>query len=59
MVNININEKIYERWAIFYKMHDKLEYPTLKNFTEKKILEIISLHSVKTEGGTENGTRRT
>lgn len=42
MVMINIDSKVYHQWKKFYKTQDTLEYPSLKNFTEKKMLELIS-----------------
>lgn len=41
MTNINIDSKVYRKWVKFYEKSDKLEYPTLKNFTAKKLLELI------------------
>lgn len=41
---IDITKEIYEAWTKFYEKHDKVEYPTLKNFTEKKLKSIMSLH---------------
>ena len=41
MTNIDINNKVYKKWVKFYEKSDKLEYPTLKNFTAKKLLEVI------------------
>ena len=41
MTNIDIDNKIYKKWVKLYEKSDKLEYPTLKNFTAKKLLELI------------------
>ena len=41
MVNINIDDKVHKEWVKFYNKQNKLEYPTLKNFTAKKLREII------------------
>lgn len=46
MTNIDIDDKVYKHWVDFYKKQNRLEYPTLKNFTAKKLKEMI-----------ENGTR--
>jgi len=45
MTNINIRNEIYVQWVNFYKKHNKIDYPSLKNFTEKKLSEIMSLHN--------------
>jgi len=47
MTNIDIDDKIYNDWIKFYEKQDKLEYPTLKNFTAKKLREIIENTSSK------------
>ena len=41
MTNIDINNLVYKKWVKFYEKADKLEYPNLKNFTAKKLLDII------------------
>ena len=41
MTNIDIDNLVYKKWVKFYEKSDKLEYPTLKNFTAKKLLDII------------------
>ena len=46
MVNIDINKKIYDKWLKFYDTHDKTEYPTIKNFSEKKFLEIMKPYNI-------------
>ena len=40
MVNINIDDEVHKEWIEFYNKQDKLEYPSLKNFTAKKLREI-------------------
>ena len=42
MTNIDIDYEVYDDWKDFYNKHNKLEYPTLKNFTAKKLKELIS-----------------
>lgn len=42
MTNIDIDDEVYIRWVEFYKRNSKLEYPTMKNFTARKLDEIIS-----------------
>ena len=42
MTNIDIDNKIYKKWVRFYDKSNKLEYPNLKNFTAKKLLELIN-----------------
>ncbi len=41
MTTLDIKDEVYEDWVKFYKVHSKLEYPTLKNFTARKLKEII------------------
>jgi len=41
MVNMDIDDEVYKDWVKFYNRHSKLEYPTLKNFTARKLREII------------------
>jgi hypothetical protein len=41
MTNIDIDDKIYKQWVKFYEKADKLEYPNMKNFTAKKLLELM------------------
>ena len=41
MTSIDIDDKVQEEWAAFYEKQDKLEYPTLKNFTARKLREIM------------------
>ncbi len=41
MTNVDIEAKIYKKWVSFYKRHSKIDYPTLKNFTTKKLSELI------------------
>ncbi len=45
MTNIDIENSIYKRWVSFYNKQDKIEYPTLKNFTAKKLLELMNKKS--------------
>lgn len=44
MVNINLSNDIYSKWNDFYKKHNKLDYPSLKNFTEKKLSQIMEVY---------------
>ena len=41
MTTIDIDDKVYEEWVELYESQDKLEYPYLKNFTARKLKEII------------------
>lgn len=41
MTTINIEDNIYRNWVKFYNKHNKLEYPTLRNFTAKKLKEMM------------------
>ncbi len=41
MVNMDIDNEVYKGWVKFYNKHSKLEYPTLKNFTARKLKEIM------------------
>ena len=46
MTNIDIDDSIYKKWVDFYNKQNKIDYPSLKNFTAKKLLKIM-----------KNGTR--
>ncbi len=41
MTTLDIKDEIYDKWVEFYNKHSKLEYPTLKNFTARKLKEIM------------------
>lgn len=41
MTNIDLDDDIYKDWVVFWRTHDQIEYPTLKNFTAKKLRELI------------------
>lgn len=41
MTNLNIDSKIHKQWIQFYETFSKLKYPTLKNFTEQKLVEMM------------------
>ncbi len=41
MVNMDIDDEVYKDWVKFYNKQDKLKYPTLKNFTARKLKEIM------------------
>ena len=41
MVTLDIDDKVYKEWIGFYNQQDRLEYPTLKNFTARKLKEIM------------------
>ena len=45
MTVINIDNKVYKDWVSFYNKHNKIDFPNLKNFTEKKLVEIMRLHN--------------
>ncbi len=46
MANMNIDDNVYTKWKKFYDKHDKMEFPTIKNFTEKKMLHLMSIHEI-------------
>ena len=41
MTTIDIDDEVYSRWVKFYEKQDKLEYPSLKNFTAKKLMDLM------------------
>ena len=41
MTTLDIEDDVYKAWVELYNIQDKLEYPTLKNFTARKLKEII------------------
>jgi hypothetical protein len=42
MTTININNEVYAKWKNHYAINvSKLEFPTLKNYTEKSLLKLI------------------
>ncbi len=41
MTTLDIKDEVYEEWVEFYNKQDKLHYPTLKNFTARKLRGII------------------
>lgn len=43
MTNIDVESEVYGNWVKFYKKHSKMEYPTLKNFTAKKLNELMNI----------------
>lgn len=45
MTNINLNPEIYKKWFKFYETQDKIKFPTFKNFTERRLLQIINEES--------------
>ncbi len=49
MTTIDIDDKVYEEWVELYESQDKLEYPYLKNFTARKLKEVIQRER-KSEG---------
>ena len=43
MTTINVDKKIYKKWKNHYESKiSKLDYPTLKNYTEKTLLGVIN-----------------
>jgi len=50
MTTLDIQDEVYENWVRFYNKQDKLKYPTLKNFTARKLREIISDKDDKQRG---------
>ncbi len=45
MTNINLDPEIYKKWFNFYKKQSKIKYPTFKNFTERKLLNLLNEES--------------
>lgn len=41
MTTLDIDDDVYKEWVDLYDIQDKLEYPTLKNFTARKLKEIL------------------
>jgi len=41
MALIDIDDEIYEQWKLFYEKQNKIDYPSLKNFTTKQIRRIM------------------
>ncbi len=41
MTTLDIKDEVYGEWVKFYNKQDKIKYPTLKNFTARKLREII------------------
>ncbi len=41
MVNMDIDDGVYKDWVKFYNKQDNLKYPTLKNFTARKLKEVM------------------
>lgn len=41
MTNIEVDNEIYADWVKFYETHNKLKYPTLKNFTAQKLIQLM------------------
>lgn len=42
MTNIDIDDGVYKKWVEYYKSNSKIKYPTLKNFTTRKIIGIMN-----------------
>ena len=41
MTTLDIKDEVYKEWSRFYNKQDKLKYPTLKNFTARKLKEVM------------------
>ena len=41
MTTLDIQDEVYDDWVKFYNKQDKLKYPTLKNFTARKLKEVM------------------
>ena len=41
MAAINIDDETMLAWDNFWRKHDQVEYPNLKNFTIKKLREVM------------------
>ena len=48
MTTLDIDDAVYNDWVKFYKQQSKIEYPTFKNFTARKLKEVI-----ENQGGTQ------
>lgn len=55
MTVMDIDDKIYKEWVNFYSKHSRLEYPTLKNFTARKLEEMIISEAASSGNTTPNG----
>ncbi len=45
MTNINLDPEIYKKWFKFYTKQSKIKFPTFKNFTERRLLQIMNEES--------------
>ncbi len=52
MTTLDIKDEVYEQWVKFYDKQDKLKYPTLKNFTARKLDEIMKKEGDQNNKGT-------
>lgn len=41
MTTLDIDNEIHKEWVKFYNKQDKLKYPTFKNFTARKLKEMM------------------
>ena len=53
MPNVEIADEVYKEWIELFERQDKLEYPTLKNFTAKKLREVIERERKRLEKARE------
>lgn len=44
MTNIDVGDELYIAWKAYYELHSKVEYPSLKNFTNRKLKELMGDH---------------
>ena len=56
MTTLDIKDEVYNDWVKFYNKQDKLKYPTLKNFTARKLRGIIEGFGYFYSGIQTNGT---
>lgn len=47
MTTLDIPKKVYKEWSNYYKKQDNLKFPTLKNFTARKLKEIMEKETYK------------
>lgn len=43
MATINIDDEVLKSWEEYWQEHDRDEYPSLKNFTNKKLKELMNV----------------
>lgn len=44
MAKLDVSDEIHAQWVKFYAKHNRIDYPNLKNFTDKKLQSVMSLY---------------